>query len=216
MGLITASATLLVFHFASRRRRMGTREVARGEFIRIMTRLSESVFLILFEYCQVAARVEAASGHRQPFDPVKKLKREDPHLHKILIESQSSILHSEQVDESSLIATQDRMVPQDSEVAVLVNVIPAMITAYQEGRFPVLPEPFWNRLSKSDDEILGDIRTSFESNIAEPSELRNPAQEISIGVRNLICMRINESDDFKIKLLQVVTEAQTKMRNRLA
>lgn len=214
-----AAATLASAIFLSRllKRRVVV-EVSRETFVRVMKELSEEVFNILFEYAQMSVRVEAASGHRDPFDSIKKMKENDPHLRSILRNVQDVILSSYGMNEDSLIAYQNRCSKSDPEIRDLVQVIPNMFNAYTGGDFPTLAEPIWRRPSLSDEELLIDLKTYFDSRIEAmgkgklESEFESP---LPVNVKSLVGYRVNESPSFRQKLFAIVMETQSAIRSKL-
>ena len=181
---------------------MEVKPITRETFEKIMKDLSESAFQIFFEYSQMAVRVYGASGHRESFDPVSRVKQNDSHIRRSLDLAQSAIVKTYNLNVESLIAAQEKY----TDLHELVNVIPQMFTAYTKGEFPVLPASIWPHTSDSDDKILEEISEYFESGEPRP---------VSLETKNLVSRRINESDAFKARLLQIVVNAQASLRAKV-
>ena len=176
--------------------------ISRSQFLEIMTKISQSAFEILFEYAQMAARVEAASGHRQPFTDSKTVRSNDPYLRECLSEAQSRILSQHNVTERDLMSF-EKSVKSDPQVASVLNSIPDMFNAYCEGRFPVL----------STVAIPSDISDEDLLRKLEESLSRNTQLEISL--KNLVSVRINESENFRDHLSMLIVNIQNSLRARL-
>jgi len=205
-GLSTVTITVILLR--GRRHRISIKHVDRDTFITIMKELAESAFQIFFEYSQMAVRVHGASGHREPFDPVARVKQNDSHIRKSLDIAQTAILRKYYMNVESLIAAQE----QYSDLNELIDVIPDMFTAYTRGDFPVLPSSIWPSLTKSDPEIFEEMVNCFEVCLSAGEKVL----PVPLATKNLVATRINESEDFKTRLLQIVINAQARVRAKVA
>lgn len=176
--------------------------ISRSQFLEIMTGISHSAFEILFEYAQMAARVEAASGPRQPFTDTKNVRSNDPYLRECLSEAQSRILAQHNVTERDLMNF-EKSVKNDSEVAGILRSIPDMFNAYCEGRFPVL-STLALPSDISDDDLLRRLEESLSSKT-----------QLEISLKNLVSARINESENFRDHLSMLIVNIQNSLRARL-
>jgi hypothetical protein len=209
----TAVAILGATFFARRPRRKPSSVIPKAFFTEILSGVSKRLFEILFEYAQMAARVDAASGHREPFMKTSKIRLNDPYLREALSAAQSRILTECGIDETTLADSQS-VYESDPSVAALVKVIPDMFDAYTEGRFPELPESLLARPDLTDEELLKNIQDTFDHKLGNSDTL--PGLEDSIEIKNLIAARINASESFRQGLFGIVMQAQSDLRSTLS
>lgn len=209
----TAVAILGATFFTRRTRRKPSSVISKTYFTEILTGVSKRLFEILFEYAQMAARVDAASGHREPFTKTSKIHLNDPYLREALSAAQSRILTECGIDETTL-ADSQLVYESDRSVAALVKVIPDMFDAYTEGRFPELPESLLTRPDLTDEELLKNIQDTFDHKLGKSDTI--PVLEDSIEIKNLIAARINASESFRQGLFGIVMQAQSDLRSTLS
>ena len=208
----TAAVILGATFFMRRTQRKAPSTIPKSLFTQILSDVSKRAFEILFEYAQMAARVDAASGHREPFTKSSKIRLNDPYLRESLLAVQSSVLSEFGIDETSLADSQSAF-ESDPSVAALVKVIPDMFDAYIEGRFPELPESLLARPDVSDEELLKNIQNTFDSKLG--SSNTSSSLEDSLETKNLIAVRINASESFRQGLFGIVMQAQSDLRSTL-
>jgi hypothetical protein len=151
------------------------------------------------------------------------VKKSDPNLIAQLNAVQSKILNRHSLSVDQLVLAQ--AVYSDSEIESLAAVIPAMLDSYSQGEFPVLPSILWPSFSASDGELLSSISSALEAKRARLAELKTamPSEmeslvstgEVSIDTKNAIARRINESGEFRQKLMMTVMDAQNAVRASL-
>lgn len=199
--------------FTRRTRLKPSSVIPKTYFTEILSGVSKRLFEILFEYAQMAARVDAASGHREPFTKTSKIRLNDPYLREALSAAQSRILTECGIDETTL-ADSQLVYESDPSVESLVKVIPDMFDAYTEGRFPELPESLLARPDLTDEELLKNIQDTFDHKLGKSDTL--PVLEDSIEIKNLIAARINASESFRQGLFGIVMQAQSDLRSTLS
>jgi len=186
-------------------------------FLKIMRELSEAAFGVLFEFAQMSVRVDGASGHRDPFERPDTLRENDSHLRKTLEDIQSEILDQNGIDMESLMIFQDHFICTDEEIRAVVETIPHMFSQYTSGSFPTLPESIWPRPNVSDDDLLNTVRDYYTERIEamKKDSLEQVENGISTELKNLVAYRVNESADFKQRLLLLVIDVQSTVRSQL-
>ncbi len=214
---VTGLAVIVAYKLL--KRRVKPNVIPKAKFLQIMREITEAAFHVLFEYAQVAVRVQGASGHRgEPFEPTTKIKENDVHLRNTLNSVQDSVLKSHNITIDSLVSSQEHyLVESDEETRAIVQAIPTMFASYTRGEFPTLPEMIWTRLEISDENLSEEIRKYFESRLEalKESQVDGPRQAIPIGQKNLIAIRVNESMRFKQELLHIVMNIQSQVRSHL-
>lgn len=222
---VLLAGSVVVLSFALYKlKRTSSVAISRDTFISILREITESGFEVMFEYAQMAARVTvASSSNREPFKSDRSVKKSDPNLIAQLNAVQTKILNRHSLSVDQLVLAQ--AVYSDSEIESLAAVIPAMLDSYSQGEFPVLPSILWPSFSASDGELLSSISSALEAKRARLAELKTamPSEmeslvstgEVSIDTKNAIARRINESGEFRQKLMMTVMDAQNAVRASL-
>jgi len=197
-----------------------TKILSENEFTEVMRILAKRIFLQLFSFAQVSARIVPKSDENK----LVSIRFDNPALRDLLEFSQQSVLEQFHLSSEDLEHAQSLYCGKGhDELDKIVESIPTMFDQFASGSFPVLPTEVVGETSEFDSahvlDILSTILTakteSDPDSVDEESIIRSAGYWDTIPFYNDVAKRMRSDTEFRNGLVQILMNNQTLVRSRL-
>jgi hypothetical protein len=194
--------------------------LSENEFTEVMRILAKRIFLQLFSFAQVSARIVPKSDENNLFS----IRFDNPAIRDLLEFSQQSVLEQFHLSSEDLEHAQSLFCGKgNDELDKIVDTIPTMFDQFASGSFPVLPTEVVGETSQFDSAHLLDTLSTIltaksdsdPDSVDEESIIRSSGYSDTIPFYNDVAKRMRSDTDFRNGLVQILMKNQTLVRSRL-
>ena len=193
------------------------------EFVEIMRILAKRIFLALFSFAQVSARVIPKPDDNKH----ESIRGDNPAVRSLLSKSQQAVLDQFHLESEDLEYAQSRFYKKGNEILdAIVSSIPQMFQQFASGTFPVLPDEVFSTTTSHTQssepviDILSDILSAkaqpgSADNLKEDTIITNHGYSCTILFYNEVAKRMQTDSDFRDQLIQILMMNQSIVRTKL-